>query len=60
MESLRNGRPFLVTVDVAKAPFDEDLIAKMIRQSGLTRDEFYRGCKSAARKVNLQPLSDEG
>jgi len=31
----------IVTVDVGKKEFSVDLIKSMIRQSGLTRDEFY-------------------
>lgn len=31
----------VVTVDVGKKEFSADLIKSMIRQSGLTRDQFY-------------------
>ncbi|MBI3979292.1 MAG: hypothetical protein HY331_14005 [Chloroflexi bacterium] len=45
-----------MTVDEAIDEFDDELIARMIQQSGLTRDQFYSGCKSAARKAGVKPL----
>lgn len=50
------GRKYIVTVDEGYGTFDEDIIASMIRQSGLTRDQFYAGSKSAARRAGVYPL----
>lgn len=41
-----------VTVDMGEKDFDKDLIKSMIRQSGLSRDEFYCSTKSTAKKIN--------
>ena len=41
-----------VTVDGSNDEFDDFLLRSMISQSGLSRDEFYCSCKSAAKKIN--------
>ena len=41
-----------VTVDMAEKDFDNFLMQNMIRQSGLTRDEFYCSTKTTAQKIN--------
>lgn len=41
-----------VTVDMAEKDFGKDLIKSMIRQSGLSRDEFYCSTKKTAKKIN--------
>ena len=48
----KNGVLHKVTVDCPKAPFSVDLIKSMIKQSGLSRVEFYRGAKTTAKKIN--------
>jgi predicted RNA binding protein YcfA (HicA-like mRNA interferase family) len=54
-ERRESERVFAVTVDEGINEFDDFLIKTMIQQSGLTRDQFYSGCKSAAKKANLKP-----
>jgi predicted RNA binding protein YcfA (HicA-like mRNA interferase family) len=41
-----------VTVDMNEAEFDTDLLKSMIRQSGLSRDQFYCSTKRTAKKIN--------
>jgi predicted RNA binding protein YcfA (HicA-like mRNA interferase family) len=43
----------IVTVDVSRAECREDLMKSMIRQSNLTRDQFYSATKRTARKANV-------
>jgi len=51
------GRPYFVTVDNHHSVYnDPDLIQSMVRQSGLTRQQFYAGCRSSANKINVAPL----
>ncbi|MFN9621720.1 MAG: type II toxin-antitoxin system HicA family toxin [Cyanobacteriota bacterium] len=38
----KNGRKILVTVDCPKAPFDAWLLKAMVRQSGYSKDEWYK------------------
>ncbi|MFQ6014051.1 MAG: type II toxin-antitoxin system HicA family toxin [Anaerolineae bacterium] len=63
-EGLIRGKWRRVTVDVHYSDFDDRLIKSMIRQSGLTREEFYGSTKRTARKINLRakkypiPLKD--
>ncbi|MBI5464367.1 MAG: type II toxin-antitoxin system HicA family toxin [Ignavibacteriales bacterium] len=45
-----------VTVDMAKVDYNDFLIKSMIRQSGMTREEFYCSTKSTARKINKKKL----
>ena len=46
------GETRKVTVDIAEKDFDTFLMQSMIRQSGLTRDEFYCSTKATAQKIN--------
>jgi|ERR1035441_1216266 predicted RNA binding protein YcfA (HicA-like mRNA interferase family) len=43
----------IVTVDVSRAEFREDLMKSMIRQSNPTREEFYSATKRTARKASV-------
>ena len=53
---MSDGQRRSVIVDEAIPEFSGDILRIMIRdQAKLTRDEFYSGCKSAARKVNVKP-----
>jgi predicted RNA binding protein YcfA (HicA-like mRNA interferase family) len=54
-ERLPDGRRTrsIVTVDVSRSEFCEDLMKSMIRQSNLTREEFYSATKRTARKANV-------
>lgn len=47
-----------VTVDEAEKEFGNFLIKSMIRQSGLSREEFYCSTKATALKVNLKPAEN--
>jgi predicted RNA binding protein YcfA (HicA-like mRNA interferase family) len=48
------GQTRCVTVDMHYAQFDDQLLKRMIAQSGLTREEFYGSTKAAALKINLR------
>ncbi len=58
-------RRAVVTVDENVAPFNEYITKMMIRQSTLTRDEFYGSTEGTAKKVGIrykkvvQPSADE-
>ena len=41
-----------MTVDDSIDEYCDDLLKIVIHQSGLSRDEFYRSTKSAAKKIN--------
>ena len=43
-----------VTVDTGKHEYSDFLMQSMIRQSGMTREEFYGATKSTARKIGLR------
>ena len=51
-EGTIKGKQRKVTVDTAEKEFDNFLIQSMIRQSGLSRKEFYCSTKSTAAKIN--------
>lgn len=53
-EGTVRGERRLVTVDENCAPFCGDILRTMIRQSGLTREEFYGSSKRAAKKINCK------
>lgn len=48
------GNPRVVTVDGHYPEFDDDLIKSMIRQSGMTREQFYGATDRTARKIGLR------
>ena len=43
-----------VTVDTSIDDFDDYLLKSMMRQSGLSREEFYCSSKSAAKKISMR------
>jgi predicted RNA binding protein YcfA (HicA-like mRNA interferase family) len=51
-EAVRGGKSYKVTVKTNAAEFNDFLMKSMIRQSGLTREDFYSATKSSARKIN--------
>jgi predicted RNA binding protein YcfA (HicA-like mRNA interferase family) len=51
-ESVREGKSYKVTVKTNVDEFNDFLIKSMIRQSGLTREDFYSATKSTAKKIN--------
>lgn len=46
------GSKRVVTVDAAEKEFSNRLMKSMIRQSGMSRDEFYRSTERTAKKIN--------
>lgn len=52
------GVTWYVTVDTGKDEFGDFLIQSMIRQSGMTREEFYGSTTSTARKIGLRHVVD--
>lgn len=57
-EGFINGLRRKVTVDLAIDDFGKDLMQSMIRQSGLSRDDFYCSTKHTARKINRNIRAD--
>jgi len=55
-EKKHKGITFVVTLDDAISEFDDFLLKVMIEQSGLKRDQFDAGSRSAARKIGVDPL----
>ena len=45
------GRPRVVTLDGKYDDIGGDILRSMIRQSGMTRDEFYESTPGTARKI---------
>jgi predicted RNA binding protein YcfA (HicA-like mRNA interferase family) len=45
-----------VTVDVGEADFGDTLMKSMIRQSGMSREDFYCTTKSTARKISKKKV----
>lgn len=40
-----------VTIDTGEREFDDYLLKSMIRQAGVTREDFYRATPATARKI---------
>jgi len=38
---------------------DEHIIKKILRQSGLSRKQFYASTKGTAKKINVRPATKE-
>lgn len=55
----RNGKTYTVTVDVGIREFDDNLIKSMIRQSGMSKQDFYCSTKKTARKIDKRVVSKE-
>jgi hypothetical protein len=45
-----------VTVDMAEREFNDFLIKSMLRQSGMSRNEFYCSTKATAKKIGREPI----
>lgn len=57
-EGTIKGQIKKVTVDLAEKEFNDFLIKSMIRQSGLSREEFYCTTKATALKINKRSLKN--
>jgi len=55
----RGGRDYLVTVDMGVEEYGPALMKSMIRQSGMTREEFYCTTKRTAKKIGKRPARRE-
>lgn len=53
-EAIINGKRRLVTVDPKYSRFDVKLMQSIVRQSGLSREEFYSATKAAAKMAGLK------
>jgi len=51
LEATEGSQRRLVTVDMSVSDFWEDIIKSMIRQSGLTREEFYGATRGTKKKL---------
>jgi predicted RNA binding protein YcfA (HicA-like mRNA interferase family) len=47
------GRKRLVTVDWGVKEISKDVLKSVIRQSGMTREEFYGSTKRTAKKIGI-------
>ena len=50
-KGLVRNKPRLVTIDTQANTYAKDLLKSIIRQSGLTREEFYCSTKKTAKKI---------
>lgn len=57
-EGVIKGIKRKVTVDITEKDFGDELISSMIRQSGLSRNEFYCSTKHTAKKINKKLRKD--
>jgi predicted RNA binding protein YcfA (HicA-like mRNA interferase family) len=48
----KNGYKFIVQVDMGCSSYGDVLIPAVLKESHLTRDQFYCSTKSTARKIN--------
>lgn len=46
------GKKRIVQIDTGCPEYDHKLIKMVLKESGLTREEFYRSTKIAAKKIN--------
>jgi hypothetical protein len=53
MGGIIGGRKRLVTIDL-HGDYGVDIIRSMIRQSGLTREQFYCSAEKTARRINKE------
>lgn len=53
---VRGGRKYVVTVDMGQKDFDPFLIKSMIRQSGLSKDDFYCTIGKTAKKIGKSEI----
>lgn len=53
----RNGKTYTVTVDVGQREFGNYLIKSMIRQSGMSKKDFFCSTKKTAKKIGGRVVS---
>ncbi|MEX1138497.1 MAG: type II toxin-antitoxin system HicA family toxin [Bacteroidota bacterium] len=58
-EGYFGGKRRIVTVDMGVDEFWADLMASMIRQCGMSRDQFYCSNKKTAKKINKRLMDFE-
>jgi predicted RNA binding protein YcfA (HicA-like mRNA interferase family) len=49
------GRNWKVTVDPKESPFDEFLLKSMMKQAGVSREQFYAATDATAKKIGVEP-----
>jgi predicted RNA binding protein YcfA (HicA-like mRNA interferase family) len=50
---IKNGYKRIVQVDMGCPEYGKDLIPMVLKETGLSRDEFYSSTKSTAKKINI-------
>jgi predicted RNA binding protein YcfA (HicA-like mRNA interferase family) len=53
------GRKHIAQVDSKCPIYDDTLIKMVLKETGLTREQFYCSTNSTAKKINLKCASDE-
>jgi predicted RNA binding protein YcfA (HicA-like mRNA interferase family) len=51
---VKNGKKHIVQVDMGCAEYGKDLIPMVLKETGLSRDEFYSSTKNTAKKINIE------
>lgn len=52
-------RNWKVTVDAKESPFDEFLLKSMMKQAGVSREQFYGATSNTASKIDLKSPKPE-
>jgi predicted RNA binding protein YcfA (HicA-like mRNA interferase family) len=50
-----SGRNWKVTVDEKESPFDDFLLKSMMKQAGVSREQFYAATDATAKKIGVAP-----
>ena len=50
-----SGKNWKVTVDEKESPFDEFLLKSMMKQAGVSREQFYAATGATAKKIGVEP-----
>lgn len=54
-----SGRNWKVTVDPKASPFNDFLLKSMIKQAGVTREQFYLATQRTAKKISESKEPEE-
>jgi predicted RNA binding protein YcfA (HicA-like mRNA interferase family) len=54
-----NGRTYIAQIDMGNPVYNDKWIKLVIKEAGMTREQFYSATKSTARKVGLHWSEEE-
>jgi predicted RNA binding protein YcfA (HicA-like mRNA interferase family) len=54
-----NGRKRIAQVDMGCREYNENLIPMLLKETGLTREEFYGSTKKTAKMINVECILPE-